>query len=97
MQNEAKSAAGDFAARPYVVMARLPGKVRDWRYHERNGKVPRMAKRALNVTLPPDLAKMVQDKVASGSYASESDVVSAGLRALQAQVPAWRIGCGQRA
>jgi putative addiction module CopG family antidote len=44
-----------------------------------------MAKRALNVTLPPDLAEMVQDKVASGSYASESEVVSAGLRALQAQ------------
>lgn len=44
-----------------------------------------MAKRALNVTLPPDFAEMVHDKVASGSYASESDVVSAGLRALQAQ------------
>ncbi|MDQ2081197.1 type II toxin-antitoxin system ParD family antitoxin [Xanthobacteraceae bacterium Astr-EGSB] len=44
-----------------------------------------MAKRAFNVTLPPDLAEMVQDKVASDSYASESEVVSAGLRALERQ------------
>jgi antitoxin ParD1/3/4 len=28
---------------------------------------------------------MVQDKVASGAYASESEVVSAGLRALERQ------------
>ena len=44
-----------------------------------------MPARSLNVTLPPDLADMVEDKVASGAYASESEVVSAGLRALQAQ------------
>jgi antitoxin ParD1/3/4 len=44
-----------------------------------------MPMRALNVTLPADLAEMVRDKVASGAYASESDVVSAGLRALERQ------------
>lgn len=44
-----------------------------------------MLGRSLNVTLPPDLAEMVEGKVASGAYASESEVVSAGLRALQRQ------------
>ena len=44
-----------------------------------------MLTRTLNVTLPSDLADMVEDKVASGAYASESEVVSAGLRALERQ------------
>ena len=44
-----------------------------------------MAARSLHVTLPSELAEMVNEKVASGVYASESEVVSAGLRALQAQ------------
>jgi putative addiction module CopG family antidote len=44
-----------------------------------------MPSRSLNVTLPAELAEMVKDKVDSGAYASESEVVSAGLRALQAQ------------
>lgn len=44
-----------------------------------------MAARSLNVTLPAELAEMVNEKVASGVYASESEVVSAGLRALQLQ------------
>lgn len=35
------------------------------------------------ITLPDDLAKMVKAKVMSGEYASESDVVCDGLRALQ--------------
>jgi putative addiction module CopG family antidote len=35
------------------------------------------------VTHAAELAEMVKDKVASGAYASESDVVSAGLRALE--------------
>ena len=30
-----------------------------------------MPARSLNVTLPPDLADMVEDKVASGAYASD--------------------------
>lgn len=43
-----------------------------------------MSARSLNVTLPAELVELVRDKVASGDYASESEVVSAGLRALQA-------------
>ena len=38
----------------------------------------------LSVTLPDDLAEQVRAKVASGQYASESDVVSEALRTLQA-------------
>lgn len=37
----------------------------------------------LSVTLPDDLAEQVRAKVASGQYASESDVVIEALRALQ--------------
>jgi antitoxin ParD1/3/4 len=40
---------------------------------------------ALNITLSADLARMVKEKVASGGYESESEVVREGLRALQAQ------------
>ena len=36
----------------------------------------------LNVTLPDDLAEQVRAKVASGRYASESDVVIEALRTL---------------
>ncbi len=39
---------------------------------------------SLSITLPHDMAKMVRDKVASGAYASESEVIRDGLRALQA-------------
>ncbi|EBV3599848.1 type II toxin-antitoxin system ParD family antitoxin [Salmonella enterica subsp. enterica serovar Virchow] len=38
-----------------------------------------------SVTLPNDMAQMVKDKVSSGEYASESEVIRDGLRALQAQ------------
>ncbi len=41
--------------------------------------------RPLTVTLPHDMAAMVKAKVASGEYASESEVVRDGLRALQAR------------
>jgi antitoxin ParD1/3/4 len=37
---------------------------------------------ALSITLPVEMARMVSEKVASGEYASESEVVSEGLRAL---------------
>ena len=37
------------------------------------------------ITLPHDIAKIVRDKVASGAYESESDVIRDGLRALQAR------------
>ena len=41
------------------------------------------ATRALSVTLPHEMAKMVKSKVASGAYATESEVIRDGLRALQ--------------
>lgn len=41
-------------------------------------------KHQFSVTLTPDLAKLVRAKVASGEYACEGDVISEGLRALQA-------------
>lgn len=39
----------------------------------------------LSVTLPQEMAKEVAAKVASGEYASESEVIRDGLRALQAR------------
>jgi antitoxin ParD1/3/4 len=39
----------------------------------------------LSVTLPNAMAKEVAAKVASGEYASESEVIRDGLRALQAR------------
>ena len=39
----------------------------------------------LSVTLPNEMAKEVAAKVASGEYASESEVIRDGLRALQAR------------
>lgn len=48
--------------------------------------------RQLSVTLPVKMAKMVRNKVASGEYASESEVIRDGLRALQARnqaVESW--------
>lgn len=45
--------------------------------------------RALSVTLPRRMAQMVKDKVKSGDYASESEVIREGLRALQAQDSAF--------
>jgi antitoxin ParD1/3/4 len=47
---------------------------------------------ALSITLPKEMARMVKAKVASGEYASESEVVRDGLRALSAHdavVEAW--------
>ena len=41
--------------------------------------------RPISVTLPHDMAAMVEAKVASGEYATESEVVRDGLRALQAR------------
>ncbi len=37
---------------------------------------------SLSITLPRDMAKAVKDKVASGAYATESEVIRDGLRAL---------------
>lgn len=38
--------------------------------------------RQLSITLPHKMAKMVESKVASGRYATESEVVRDGLRVL---------------
>lgn len=38
-----------------------------------------------SLTLPNDMAAQVRAKVASGEYASESEVIRDGLRALQAR------------
>lgn len=37
----------------------------------------------MSITLPLELASMVKAKVQTGSYASESEVIREGLRALQ--------------
>lgn len=50
---------------------------------------------ALSITLPHDMAAMVKAKVASGEYATESEVIRDGLRTLQARdkaVEAWLRG-----
>ena len=57
-----------------------------------------MAKRStqqLSVTLPHEMAQMVRSKVASGEYATDSEVIRDGLRALQARdraVETWLRG-----
>jgi putative addiction module CopG family antidote len=46
----------------------------------------------ISITLPHDMAAMVRAKVASGEYATESEVIRDGLRALQARdaaVESW--------
>lgn len=48
----------------------------------------------LSVTLPTEMAQAVKDKVRSGEYASESEVIRDGLRALLARdraVDAWLV------
>lgn len=37
---------------------------------------------SLSITLPHEMAKLVKRKVASGAYATESEVIREGLRAL---------------
>ena len=39
--------------------------------------------RQMSITLPLEMAKIVREKVANGGYASESEVIRDGLRALQ--------------
>lgn len=40
---------------------------------------------SLSITLPLEMAQMVKDKVASGEYATESEVIRDGLRSLVAR------------
>jgi putative addiction module CopG family antidote len=56
--------------------------------------------RQLSITLPNEMATRLRAKVASGEYASESEVVREGLRALQARdqaAEAWLQGAVTRA
>ena len=46
----------------------------------------------LSVTLPNEMAREVAAKVASGEYASESEVIREGLRALSAREKALITG-----
>src|SRR6185436_4240596 len=46
---------------------------------------PMRKTQSLSITLPHDMAQMVKDKVASGDYATESEVIREGLRALRSQ------------
>ncbi|HTO78494.1 MAG TPA: type II toxin-antitoxin system ParD family antitoxin [Methylocystis sp.] len=39
----------------------------------------------MNVTLPPELERFVQDKIRSGLFGSESEVVRAALRLMEDQ------------
>ena len=41
--------------------------------------------RQMSVTLPHEMADMVRSKVSAGDYASESEVIREGLRALAAR------------
>ena len=38
---------------------------------------------SLSITLPHEMAQLIKDKVAAGGYATESEVIRDGLRALQ--------------
>lgn len=40
---------------------------------------------SLSITLPHDMAQMVKNKVSSGEYATESEVIRDGLRTLAAR------------
>lgn len=40
---------------------------------------------SLSITLPHDMAQLIKEKVAGGAYASESEVIRDGLRALEAR------------
>lgn len=46
----------------------------------------------MSITLPVEMARLIKEKVASGAYASDSEVIRDGLRALQerdAAVERW--------
>ena len=55
-------------------------------HHPHRRDSPSMRKtKSLSITLPHNMAQMVKRKVASGAYATESEVIREGLRALDAQ------------
>ncbi len=55
---------------------------------------PMRTTQSLSITLPHEMAQMVKSKVASGEYATESEVIRDGLRTLAARdaaVEKWLI------
>jgi antitoxin ParD1/3/4 len=46
----------------------------------------------LSITLPTEMAEAIKSKVASGEYATESEVIRDGLRALLALIVRLRAG-----
>jgi antitoxin ParD1/3/4 len=52
---------------------------------EASGVIEMRSTRPLTISLPHDMAEMVRTKVASGEYASESEVIRDGLRTLPAR------------
>lgn len=52
--------------------------------------------RQMSITLPHEMARMVKDKVAKGEYATESEVIRDGLRALLARDRAVEEWLGQQ-
>src|SRR5215213_6006599 len=59
-----------------------------------SGDTPMPTSRSLRVTLPEDMVQMVKAKVESGEYASESEVVGEGVRAVRDRDEAlsrWRV------
>jgi len=50
-----------------------------------NKEIAMRTTQALSITLPVEMAQMVKNKVSSGEYASESEVIRDGLRALAAR------------
>jgi antitoxin ParD1/3/4 len=59
--------------------------VQSYRTPFKGGGVAMRSTQQFSVTLPNEMAQMVKTKVASGEYASESEVIRDGLRALQAR------------
>ncbi len=48
-----------------------------------------------SITWPHEMAEVVRSKVASGEYATESEVLRDGLRALMARTGRRKNGCAQ--
>lgn len=69
---------------------RLPYVFNRIKSHSRHERALMRTTQQFSVTLPHELAAQVRSKVASGEYASESEVIREGLRALQARERALR-------
>ena len=67
---------------------RIKSRIESYRYEELTMRTTRQ----LSITLPNDMADALREKVSAGEYASESEVIREGLRALFAReraVEAW--------